>query len=278
MIAALLAMQAAAGWAVSPSGATVGDTVRLIRRVAVPLGAEVRVAPLASQRTLEPLGEPTVRRGEGAADLTYRVALFEPGRQAVAMPDIELMMLDGRVETVFGDTAWVEVHSVLPAGDSLPPPAASRGPLARSVVRWWPLGTLLGLTLTITGVWGWWRRRVAPRPAHGWSTAEPAPAPLQRWMTAGELRAVAASVADRVREAIAERVPAAGRHLDTESCLAVLERERPEWPLRDLGGVLRELERARFAPAVPGDAALLVDEAEGVLRALDVGITEGEPA
>jgi hypothetical protein len=266
MVGILLAAQAQ--WVVTPVPARVGDTVRLEREVAVEIGAEARLEPLEASAVIEPLGEPLSRVAEGRLRVWYRVAPFDTGRRAVAMPDIELILPDNTVRTVFGDTAWIEVASVLPAGDTLPPPRASLGPIARPPTTPVPLIALLAGVGVVVAAWVFARRRVRQRPPRTWDVTDEAEPPLDRWASAGELRAVAATVADRLRDRIAQFEPRAGRHLDTDACLGLLGELRPEWPLRDLGSVLQALERARFAPAVPGDTVILVDEAKQVLASL----------
>jgi len=263
----VLALQAQ--WMAVPANPHVGDTVRLERDLPVETGAEARVPPLEASSMLEPLGEPMHQIAEGRIRLLYHVALFEVGRRAVAMPDVELLAPDGTVRTVFGDTAWVNVVSVLPQDGDRPPPArASMGPVARPPTSPMPAIALAVTVLGLVGAWAVARRRVGARPARQVASDGGVTPPLDRWAGAGELRAVAATVADRLRERIARLEPRAGRHLDTRACLKVLEDLRPEWPLRDLGSVLGALERACFAPAVPGDTVILVDDAERVLAHL----------
>jgi hypothetical protein len=127
---------------------------------------------------------------------------------------------------------------------------------------------MVGTVLAVTGFWGVTRRRVksaerevTPR------TPEPA-APLMRWVSAGEGRAVAAVAADRLRSRIAELEPEADRALSTDECVKILETKQPGWPLAELAEALHGLERARFAPAIPSDVALLVDQVETLLGGL----------
>jgi hypothetical protein len=94
----------------------------------------------------------------------------------------------------------------------------------------------------------WWRRRgkampMAPRPVE---LPEPA---LERWADDGEYRAVANVAAVRLRAALAQRVTAAHSGLDTERLLAELAAARPDWPLAELGDLLRALDDARFSDA-----------------------------
>lgn len=122
--------------------------------------------------------------------------------------------------------------------------------------------------LLAAGGWAVTRRRRRRRRESEAAPAAPAAPPVERWIAAGEARAVAAVVADRLRNRIAELAPEADRALSAEECIGVLERRRPDWPLRDLSDALRALERARFAPAVPGDVAALVRQVGALLQAL----------
>jgi hypothetical protein len=70
--------------------------------------------------------------------------------------------------------------------------------------------------------------------------------PLARWADDGEYRAVANLAAARLRSAIAQRVPSAHPGLDTDRLLAELAAMRPDWPLDELGRLLRDLDDARF--------------------------------
>ena len=93
---------------------------------------------------------------------------------------------------------------------------------------------------------------------------------MMRWVAAGEGRAVASVATARLRQRIAALVPEADRALAVEECLEVLAQKRPQWPLRDLGELMQGLERARFAPAVPGDIAILADRVDMLLQSLAV--------
>ncbi|UCF40318.1 MAG: hypothetical protein JSW43_11365 [Gemmatimonadota bacterium] len=255
-------------WAVSPGAVTVGDTVRLVRRVSAAPDVQARLRPLTATPALEPLSPPRAAYAEGELTMLYTVALFEPGRHAIAMPPAELLYPDGRVETIPGDTARIEVTSVIPADDTLPTPRGAADPLVRHPSSPVALLALFALVLAAAAAWGLARRRTRPRPGPGEAAAGSAEPPVERWVAAGESRAVAAVTADRLRRHIAEQIPRAGRHLDTEECVRVLHDEVPEWPLRETADVLRALERARFAPAVPSDVVELVERAERLRESL----------
>jgi hypothetical protein len=103
---------------------------------------------------------------------------------------------------------------------------------------------------------------VRPRPGTPEDAAHPAEAPLQTWVEAGELRAAAASVTERLRRALERLEPDAAAGLPTDALLAVLRLRRPSWPLSEIEELLHALERARFAPAVPDDVLILEAQAE----------------
>jgi hypothetical protein len=265
----LLLLTLQGGWTVRPARPTVGDTVRIVRTHAAPAGMRARVHPLERSDLLEPLEAPTSGYAEGGVTVQYTVAFFAPGRHAVGLPEIELLHPDGRVQTVPADTVFVTVASVLPAEDDEPAPQPSLGPLRRDRRSRAPLAAALGVSVVGVGAWILLRRRKGSRPATA-GTPEPRPEPpVARWVAAGESRAVAAAVAERLRSVLARREPAAGRHLDTEECIAVIQRSGSELPVRDLTQVLRELERARFAPAIPSDVVQVVRRAEELRYLLD---------
>ncbi len=269
----LLALQMPT-WTVTPVPATVGDTVRLVRRVRTAPDVQARLRSLDATALVEPLSAPRAAYAEGALTILYTVALFAPGEHAVAMPDAELLYPDGRVETLTGDTVMINVATVLPAGDPLPPALPARAPLERRLQRSIPLAGLVLGVLALGLGWAAWRRRDRPRPrSRTASDVRPDP-PIGNWMEAGEPRAVAAVTADRLRAHIARVAPEAGRHLDTDECISVLEASDHPLPMRELTEVLRSLERARFSPAVPSDVVELVQRAERVSRELEPPLLE----
>jgi hypothetical protein len=254
-------------WRVRPESVTVGDTVYLSRSLPAPEGASARAALPARSATLEPLGEPQIAFGRGVVTVTYAVALFEPGRQRVAMPAIELRYADGTAETVEGDTAVVLVRSILPSGDSLPAPRPALQPLPRPLRRSGPAWLLVGVVVLGAAAWGLARRRVRPAMVSELEAPAASP-PIAAWIEAGELRAAAAYLADHVRRQLAQLEPRARLSLDRSSLMEVLRRHQPAWPLARLEDLLRALERARFAPAVPSDLLALADEVGSLLEEL----------
>ena len=133
-----------------------------------------------------------------------------------------------------------------------------------SFTRPWLLLLLLGLA-----AW-WWRRRGRPRPRPLAKLVDPARPPLERWADDGEARAVAAAATVRLRSVIAGRAEGATPALDTDALLAHLRAQRPDWPLRELGDLLRSLDQARFgtdAVTDPVGLARRAAELEPRLRA-----------
>lgn len=267
-LACLLAQGSGPGWVATPARATVGDTVRLSRHIPTPSGAIVRPDPLPGDERTVALGGPTVKFDPTGATVTYVVAPFATGPLALAMPATTVIAPDGSSATVLGDTATVDVVSVLP-DSGRPAPRVSLGPLRTPRAR--PLALALAFAVTVLAAlaWGWWRdHRRRARPVIG-VVPEPAAPPIDRWLAAGEGRAVVALAATRLRIGLERLVPAASRALATDECLAVLAETRPTWPLRDLGELLRALDRARFAPLVPPDAADLAERAAELLAWLE---------
>jgi hypothetical protein len=255
-------------WTVAPDSATVGDTIYVSRTLPAPAGATARAQPLARTATVEPLADPVVERDGGLLTLRYAVAVFAPGPQAIPMPPVELFYADGTSETILGDTAHLRLRSVLPAGDSLPPPRPSLGPLARPIRRLEPAALLVTAAIALSALWAVARRRVGPRPEEVSAGGAAAVAPVGTWVEAGELRAVATRVSMGLRRELAARAPLAGAALSTDACLAVLQRERPAWPLDEIADVLHALDRARFAPAVPQDVMALAEQARMISERL----------
>jgi len=264
----VLLVQAPSSWTVAPLGATVGDTVRLTRRVEATPDVRARLQPLGQAGALEPLAPPQWFYSEGELAILYVVSLFEPGRHGIPMPDVELVYADGRAETLAGDTAWIDVLSVLPSGDSAVAPVPSRGPIARRPTSPVPVVALVAAALLGTLLWALVRWRPVRRPTPPRVEGVRADPPIEQWVAAGEPRAVAAVAADRLRRAIAEWLPEASRHLHTEECIRVVLAKRQGDVGRQVADVLRTLERARFSPAASADVLDVVDSAEAVIAAL----------
>lgn len=269
-----LRAQTRAVWEARPVAVTVGDTVYLTRTLPAAPGVRVRPQPLARTPAVEPLTDPAVEQRADLVTVRYAVAVFEPGEQRIGMPAIELLYPDGNNETVLGDEALVTVRSVLPAGDSLPPPRPSLAPLPRPLRSRAPFLLVVGVVVMGSGAWAMVRRRQRPRPGGPEGGAPPAGPPLEQWVEAGELRAAAASVAERLRLTLEALEPGAGAGLPTDAVMTVLRLRRPAWPLSELEQLLHALERARFAPAVPDDVLILDQQ----VTALAGRLAQPEPA
>jgi hypothetical protein len=238
---------------------TVGDTLWLRRTVAVPPGYVVRAADWDPADPIELLGRPRIVLVGDSAQITYSVVVWEPGSMLVEVPGPLLLGPGGSVDSLRGQQVRFEVKSVLPPAtpDSAlaPQPRASivavRAVNPAPLVILWVISLVLLLPLHL-----WWRRRGKPTPPAlpQPSAAEP---PLNRWADAGESRAVANISAVRLRSAVAQRVAAAHPGLDTERLLSELAAVRPDWPLDELGEILRGLDEARFGVTPASDALAL---------------------
>jgi hypothetical protein len=229
---------------------TVGDTVWLTRTVAVPAGYAVRAADWEPADPIELLGRVRVTSMADSARIDYPVAAWRPGRHQIDLPGPLLLGPGGTVDSLPPTRVRLEIGSVLPPvpADSVLSPQPRAALVPRQAVTATPLLMLwaVGLAMLLPVHW-WWRRRGKPTRAQ--PLVVPAVAlepPLHRWADAGEYRAAAGISALRLRTALAQRVAAAHPGLDTERVLAEIAAARPEWPLEELGDVLRALDDARF--------------------------------
>jgi hypothetical protein len=250
---------------------TIGDTIWVTRSVELPPGRTLRAAEWQAADPVELLGPPRVTIGDGRARVSYPVAVWRPGTHTVEVPGPLLLAADGGVDSLPGEAVTLDVASVLPrpATDTTlrPQPAADFVP--RPTTSPIPLIVLLLLALAIlVPLHRWWRRRGQPvrqtEPAPGGE----APPPLERWADAGESRAVAASATARLRLTLAARLPGALASLDTETVLAHIAAHRPNWPLTELGDVLRQLDRTRFGTGTLPDAVALARRAAALEASL----------
>ncbi|GIW51175.1 MAG: hypothetical protein KatS3mg081_0530 [Gemmatimonadales bacterium] len=255
-------------WSVLPSNPTVGDTVIIRRLLPGPPGVRIRARPLSPSSVLEPLDEPQVERAGSALVLSYAAAFFEAGELSVPMPSAELIYADGTTELILGDTAKVRIASVLPATDTLPQPQPSLGPLARDRKSVWP-AVWLGLSVIVAaGVWVYLRRRPRQLPVAARGKVSAVEPPLERWAAAGEVRAVATVAYHKLRRTIDELEPRVAGAADPAAMLKELEELHPHWPHEEIGDLLRELDRARFAPVVASDALALDEQVVELCRVL----------
>jgi hypothetical protein len=235
---------------------TVGDTIWLSRTVAVPPGNVVRAADWEPADPVELLGRPRVVITGDSAEISYPVVIWNPGPQSIELPGPLLLGPGGMVDSLASERVRLTVRSVLPAipRDSVVPPQPRASLVARREVTPLPLVLLWVLALIVLlPLHVWWRRRGKPMPPVPLVSDMPDP-PLARWADAGEYRAVANVAAVRLRAAVAQRVATAHPGLDTERLLAELAAVRPDWPLDELGDLLRALDDARFAQVGSPDA------------------------
>jgi hypothetical protein len=253
-----------AGWLaasllVQGAGPTVGDTVWLSRTVAVPPGYVVRAADWDPADPIELLGRPRVVVAGDSAQITYPVVVWQPGAQLIELPGPLLLGPGGRVDSLRGQQVKLEVRSVLPrtTPDSAPAPQPRAAIVGIRMVSPAPLVILWVVSLALLlPLHLWWRRRGKSTHAAAPNTPAAEP-PLDRWADDGEYRAVANISAVRLRSAVAQRVAAAHPGLDTERLLSDLAAVRPDWPLAELGDILRGLDEARFGVAPASDALAL---------------------
>ncbi len=273
-LALLLFATQVAVWTTSPPTVTLGDTVRITRRFPAEPDARTAALPLVATSAYVPLAAPLAAYSEGAVVVRYQLAFFETGDHPVSMPDLELRYPDGRTHVFPGDTAWVHVSSVFPAGEDRPVPRPSLGPVARTHRSATPTVVIVATILIGLGIWAVLRRRTSKRPRWVNSEHEPIDIPLQQWIMAGEAKAAVGVISDQLRGTIEHRLPEAGRQLSTQECLSVIQERRPDWPRRGIEEVLRSLDRAQYAPAVPSDVALLVDQIEDLLKSINADPVE----
>jgi hypothetical protein len=248
LLAALL-QQGGSGWVAVTAHPTVGDTIWLERTVTTAPGWRVRPAKLDPSPLTEPLGDAVVLRVEGGWMVRYPVVAWAPGVVATAMPPLWRLGPDGSADSLPGGTATFRVASVIPDSVATPAPRPALAPLRLS--RRTPLPALAALLLSagmLVGVVAWRRRSPRAAPAVPDLELDPEVGDT-RWVAAGEPRAVAARAAHRLRGAIAHAVPEAHRALSTSECLAVVERARPDAPLRQLRELLGALDQVAFATA-----------------------------
>lgn len=235
---------------------TVGDTIWLVRTVAVPAGSAVRPAAWSPVGDLETLGPPRVTTRGDSVEIAYPVVVWLAGSREVDVPGPLLLLAGGGVDSIPGERMTVTVASVLPAG--VPDSLLRIQPAAEPVVRGErTLRSLLALlllsTLLLIPVHLLWRRRGNRLPR---SPAPPAPPlPLERWADAGEVRVVLAAATASLRDVIARAVPEATPAAELPQLLAAVRASRPDWPHDEIADVLGALEEARFTPEAFPDAA-----------------------
>jgi hypothetical protein len=235
---------------------TVGDTVWISRTVAVPAGATLRPADWDAPESIERLGAPVVTPHGDSAEIAYPIVVWRAGTMTVDVPGPLLLRPGGPIDSLPPQPVSLRIASVLPPAppDSTIAPQPRADFVPRTSATAIPLLVLLGVAAVLLApLHWWWRRRGHPRPRPVLPPPGPREAPLERWADAGETRAVASVATARLRALIAARIPAAHAGLDTESLLTTIA-VRPDWPLAELGDVLRSLDEARFGHTAFPDA------------------------
>jgi hypothetical protein len=263
-----IAAAQAGGWAVSPPQPTVGDTVWLARQITAPAAWRVRAGKFEDADEVGSLGDPAVLRAPDAWVIRYPIVVWVTGAHTIAMPPVWRLAPDGRTDSLPGGSVRLDVRSVIPDSVKQPQPRAAIAPLRPE--RRSPAPLLLAIAasaVVLAGATAWRRRpgRRAPAIPHVPLEGE---VPDARWLAAGEPKAVAARAAGRLRVAIASAHPRASPGLSTAECLAVLEHELPDIPLRQVTDVLTQLERVAFASAHGTDVAVLAERARALAREL----------
>lgn len=244
---------------------TVGDTIWLVRTVAVPPGAAVRPPSWNPTGDLETLGPPRVTARWDSVEIAYPVVVWLAGSRTVDVPGPLLLLAGGGVDSIPSERMTVTVASILPAG--VPESLLQIQPAAQPVVRGErTLRSLLALlalaAIAIIPVHLLWRRRGKALPRVPAPTAPPLP--LERWADAGEVRVVLAAATFALRDTIARAVPEASPAVDVPQVLAAVRAAKPDWPHDEIADVLGALEEARFTPEAFPDAAGLATWAQNL--------------
>lgn len=226
---------------------TVGDTIWVARTVAVAPGVTLRPADWTPADPVERLGPPQVTPHGDSVTIAYPVVVWRAGALSVDIPGPVLLGAGGRVDSLGPQAVALDIRSVLPqvpAESLAPQPRADFVPRTTETIA--PVLILVAAAAALLApLHWWWRRRGHPRPRPvlpGPGMSEP---PLDRWADVGESRAVAAVAVTRLRAAVAAAMPEAHEGLDTEELLHIV-RGRFDWPLAELGDLLRSLDEARF--------------------------------
>lgn len=256
------------GWTVSPERPTVGDTIRVERLIETPAGWRVRAGKLDQYSDVEQLGDPSLIARPNGWTVRYLVVAWKSGSSTIAMPSLWRLGPDGSTDSLAGGTVTLRLASVIPDTVTAPQPQPSLGLLRLDRTRVIPL--LVAIMLAAGALLGFvvWRRRAPRRLADAVAFGTDAEVSDQRWLAAGEPKAVAARAAQRLRHALARAIPEAHEALSTTECLAVVERARPNAPLRDLRELLQALDQVAFASVHGADVAPLAARARALARQL----------
>jgi len=240
----------------APAAPTVGDTIWVGRTVAVPAGATLRPADWDAPEPIERLGPPRITTHGDSTDIAYPIVVWRTGPLTIEVPGPLLLGAAGRVDSLPPQPVAIRIGSVLPAvpADSSLAPQPRADFVPRTSTALLPLVILLVASVFLLApLHWWWRRRGRPRLRPELPTPGSDEPPLERWADAGESRAVASVAMSQLRALIARRMPSAHVGLDTEDVLQVVA-GRMDWPLAELGDLLRSLDEARFGATAFPDA------------------------
>jgi hypothetical protein len=256
------------GWTVAPEHPTVGDTIRVERLIETPAGWRVRAGKLDQYSDVEQLGDPALIARPNGWTVSYLVVAWKAGSSTIAMPAVWRLGPDGSTDSLAGGTVTLRIASVIPDTVTAPQPQPSLGLLRLDRSNAIPL--LAGVVLAAGALVGLvaWRRRAPRHVPVALALGTDAEVSDQRWLATGESKAVAARAAQRLRHAVARAIPEAHEALSTTECLAVVERVRPDAPLRDLRDLLQALDQVAFASAHGVDVAPLAARARALAREL----------
>jgi hypothetical protein len=267
--------------------ATVGDTVRVRFRVRLderdllfdtvpqPLGA---LPPGARILSVDKLTRTPDRIFHGAA----RLAFFRPGRQPIPTFMLPFMRSVKGVQhaTLASDSAWVQIDSVLPAGN--PPLKDIRELQLFPGPRLWPLfaATMMGVVVLLLSIAR--KRRKAPAQelepiVHATAPESPythAVARLQEiedehWPERGQIARHYEEIVDSLRSYLEAATGVPARESTSSELLWALPPYLSEEGLREsLGELLDQADLVKFARVVPDSAAavLFLDHSRDLLR------------
>jgi hypothetical protein len=174
-----------------PARPTVGDTLTVVHRIAVPVGTLVQPRGPTDSTLATLIGPPVVSREGDSVRIAYTVAVWAPGQHDLVIPGAITVAGDGTVDTLADATVRYDVASVLPprvAAESVTPQAAQPW-VERAEPSGWPfLVLLLPVVLVLAAAALWWRRRgkgpaTTPIPSDQGSSVR---SRLERWQAAGE--------------------------------------------------------------------------------------------
>lgn len=174
-----------------PAQPTVGDTLTVVHRVAVPIGTLVQPRGPSDSSIATLIGAPLVSREGDSVRIAYTMAVWATGRHNLVIPGAITVAGDGTVDTLADATVSYNVASLLPAevaAESVAPQAAQPW-VERTEPSGWPfLALLLPVLLVLAAVALWWRRR-GKATALGSSPSTNTAAirdRLERWQASGE--------------------------------------------------------------------------------------------